>query len=560
MKIKRLYILPVVTLLALSCYEDKGNYDYNDDVNSLIVTIDRVYGSRKVASTFVIEPEVEQTHYKGTDNLRHSWWISHQELSKGEEVGTTPRLEIEIDPADPDFKYNYYIQYYITDTITGATRMFPTQLRIAMPYQGAWMVLHQQEDSPRLGSVEYVGDQTAIDNDAFYSETGNRLSGTGYSLGVMNGYNSNNRFGNNSVCMFYMFTSNPAESGFYAQDKGFQRLGNTTMMFPEDLPYFDASKVTACCRPQVSGGVIASNGEVFQGSVNAATMGRTELSPAAALDHTDYHITHATTASQVYLAFDGLHNRFFSVYTRENTWRGVWTGAPDRRQMGKFEYIAKHPTNVQSINPDNIGDDKQMVYLGPGYFTGRAVEIAPWQCFAMYAFAVGRTIPRSYVFEFSSRAMLTPGGADEPAPFSNYFVIDTPPGVTGSTPMASSWAFNRILFYAIGNRIYKLDFAASGGVSTMIYQHPNPEAKIVSFKMARSIDDPYNTFNEMLPAARTLGAGFNLPDGSGELVVLILNTAGIAEEGMFGDFPTIQRYSTSTNGQKFGEIKDIAYI
>lgn len=77
--------------------------------------------------------------------------------------------------------------------------------------------------------------------------------------------------------------------------------------------------------------------------------------------------------------------------------------------------------------------------------------------------------------------------------------------------------------------------------------------------MARGIEEDSYT-DELIPAARTLGVGFDMPDGSGEIVVLILSGSGKVEDGKYGDFPTIQRITHSDDGQKFGPIKDIAYI
>ena len=47
--------------------------------------------------------------------------------------------------------------------------------------------------------------------------------------------------------------------------------------------------------------------------------------------------------------------------------------------------------------------------------------------------------------------------------------------------MTSSWEYNNILFYAVGNEIYKLDF--STGQTTLIYSHPDASAEFVDLKM-----------------------------------------------------------------------------
>ena len=549
----------MITMLAFSCYEDKGNYDYDYSVNDINVVMRSVYGTRMEAQTFTITPTIEQSRYTGTDNLSFAWFVSDNPNEKGTEFGTDDHINIVIDPAEANFRYNRFFRLYITDVLTGIEQMFFTELRIAKPYEGAWMILHHQEGISRIASLEYLGNDMVIDNDAYYSKTGHRLSGTGYSLGVFHAYSP--KQGNSSLTAFFAFTSNPEESGMLAQDDNFRLVANTQRMFPVDLASFDPAKIYGC-RRMIGGGVIASNGYVFQGANNSGAMGRAVLDNAAAEDSPDFYISHIAMVSQSYLLFDGLNNRFLQLYTRDNTtWVG-WSGIPDMTR-GRIERIRNTPLNNQSIDPNNIGSDKQMVYMGSGHYLGFN-NTAPWQRYTMYAYAVNRDTPKSHIFVFHSRPMLTVGDNSDPAPFTEYYVIDTPAGVDGNTLMASSIEYNRILFYAIDNKIYRLDFALAESQPTLIWQHPDPGATPIALKFAddtssnRDIGSNYP--DAIFPLDRTLGIAYNMPDGSGELVVLVLNSAGRAEEGMHGGFPTVQRHTVSADGRKFGAIKDIVFI
>ena len=54
------------------------------------------------------------------------------------------------------------------------------------------------------------------------------------------------------------------------------------------------------------------------------------------------------------------------------------------------------------------------------------------------------------------------------------------------------------------------------------------------------------------PYERTMAAGVNLPDGTGEVVVLQLNTAGKVDNDTM--YPAVQEH------KGFGKIKDVTFI
>ena len=134
------------------------------------------------------------------------------------------------------------------------------------------------------------------------------------------------------------------------------------------------------------------------------------------------------------------------------------------------------------------------------------------------------------------------------------FTFNTPAGVNENTPMTSSWEYNNILFYAVGNEIYKLDF--STGQTTLIYSHPDDSAEFVDLKMgiegyvtATGFSD-YSLYGH--PYSRCLGAALNTQSGEGELVVLQLNSVGKVDEDH--KFPSVQVH------KGFGKIKEIEFF
>lgn len=530
-----------------SCYEDLGSYDYDETVNDLTIKLESVYGVRKMDTTFVIHPVITQTHRADNSNLRYVWTVNTEsDQKRGDTLSREETLSMVVNTKVTDFKYIYYIRLYVTDTITGGQQMIPTIFEITKPYEAAWMVLHRQDGITKLGSIEYIGNKMVSESDAYFKERGEHLKGQPGSLGVKVSAPMASYWGYGAASVLYCFTSDPEESGILRQDNGFELYGSIQKcIFPDHYAEFNTAnaKVSGC-----DGGALAiSNGRVFQGSGYGPRM--YGMFPAGEVTGT-YQITHSASGPHTHMAFDAAGHRFLHCYTSANYYfESRWEFNPENEIQAKMELITKDPQNATGVDLDNIGEDKEMVYMGGGYQYGQAM-IASWQRQAIYAFAKSKSTNKSYIFEFRCYPLTSRSDPDDSAPFSGFFTINTPAGVTTETPMASSSAFNRLLFYAVDNRIYRLDFGSINGSSTLIYQHPNA-AKTVRMIMAREGDQTTVKMVNGYPANRTLGVVFEMSDGSNnEVVILNLNNAGTLDS----DGIRIQGDGV------FGKIKDINFI
>ena len=141
------------------------------------------------------------------------------------------------------------------------------------------------------------------------------------------------------------------------------------------------------------------------------------------------------------------------------------------------------------------------------------------------------------------------------ATVSGRYDFPTPEGVDRQTPMASGPTYSNLLFYAVGNKVYRLDFTS--GNSTVIYQHEDASAEISALLMAHNSvfqndadTNGADTYGH--PFSRTLGVAVNTGDGQGQLIVLQLNTAGNVDSDH--TYPSTQVHTG------FGPITDIAFI
>lgn len=553
MKHIKFIALSSLLLFFFSCYEDLGNYTYNDNINQVKIQLDSIYGIPRKDTVLVIKPLITQTQRADNKNLRYVWRVnSKNNLVLGDTLSTADTLAIKIDLSDPNVKFKYWVRLYVTDTTNNAVQMYPTTIDVLKSYQGAWIALHEKNGSAALGSIEYMGKEPTVKLDAYYQENKTRLTGKPIRLGVMSVDASSSSFrawGYDAASVFFCFTSNPDESGLYRQDVGFKldRTMQELIFNPDYNEGWNPEKVLYY-GGDLFGSTAVSNGKVFQGSSYGPLM---YGMPIVKRIEPDYTITHATSAGHNHLFFDNIHKRFLVG----NTSQAFYYEKHD------FEYdyisnmwpISKNDTIAYPFNPDNIGNDKEMIYMGPGYWYGVG-KYNSEAFISFYALAQSTSQDSVYVYEFHGGAV-SGVTKDDPAAATGYFKLKKPSGMDKNTPCATSREYNRYLFYGVGNKIYKLDFGSIVASSTLIYEHPNPEMKASVMTFARPTfiteHSAADYANYGYPPFRSLGIAFHSSKGD-EVVVLNLNARGVIDKP--GKYPSTQTY------KGFGAIKDLKFL
>lgn len=557
MKNSIFYALILLTLFCTACYEDKGNYAYQD-INEVTIKVNSTYGVMKQneAIDYTITPEIVQT--TGDDNfsnLKFEWYVNtSSDQQKGEVLSTDPTLTIHIDPADPNFKTKYYIRFYVTDTSTEAVEMFPITLEVINPYENAWMVLHDIDNHAEVGSIEYLGGEMKVTPNALSRERGEPLKGLSVSLGSRKQdlYYPSYWGGLDVQTQFYVNTTNEEESGLINQADHFLLVASwSKIIFPEDFNGYIPNSVQFV--DSNTGSAMISNGKVFQGSGYSYLMFGMYPNEEVKADNANYYITKAFGMPHTAIGYDNIGHRFLHLYIQNNYWSGSSTFDPST-ERGNMEYIPAAPENA--ADPNNIGSDKEFVDFVGGYWYDKTA-MANWQRYGVYAYMFSKEIAKSYIYVFHAYPMTSSYDETDNAPVYALYTINTPNGITKDTPMTSGKAYNNILFYAVGNKVYKLDFGVTNGLSTLIYQHPDSEAEISCLQMAyegyvgyEDEDKKNETYGH--PYSRCMAVGVNLPDNKGEVIILQLNNAGKIDED--AKYPAIQTHTG------FGKIKDITFI
>ena len=534
----------ILGLLVASCYDDKGNYTYQE-VNTLDVSLNKVYSVRLDKDTTVtIIPQLSQSLQENEDNLEYTWLHSttnHNFYGHGkfDTVGLEQNLNFHIDPEAKNLAYAHYFRLNVYDRITDIEYPVNTTIELIKPYVGSWMILHRKNGQTELGSVEYIGGDIVVQEDAYYEETGKRFTGKPQAL--MSYTTSCKYYGTGSGWnMFTVITDDPVESGVYCQWKHFEKKDSLTrMVAPLAQNSFDFQHITLADGDGTASALLLSGGMLYQ-SPRAGKI----YEPAADLEG-EVNITLASKISNNALLYDEAGHRFAFYY---NTSDGLGVKKYDPLYFSESEentnLIKAIPTrdgNVSAVNPNKLPEDQKVLYLGTGYQSASA-----WT--SVYAYALAKNDTRCFVYEFNPRGF----NYSDNASFNGYYTINIPQGLDESAVFASTPPYSGLLFYASGNTVYRLDFKQAGGKATAIYTHAG--GKAVKMKFAKRYLSSSNAFDAYeFDVQYSLGIGFDMGNGKGDFVILNLSSTG-SVGGDSEHYPAKQVYTD------FGEITDFVFI
>ncbi|MCQ4905400.1 PKD-like family lipoprotein [Odoribacter splanchnicus] len=534
----------ILGLLVASCYDDKGNYTYQE-VNTLDVSLNKVYSVRLDKDTTVtIIPQLSQSLQENEDNLEYTWLHSttnHNFYGHGkfDTVGLEQNLNFHIDPEAKNLAYAHYFRLNVYDRITDIEYPVNTTIELIKPYVGSWMILHRKNGQTELGSIEYIGGDIVVQEDAYYKETGKRFTGKPQAL--MSYTTSCKYYGTGSGWnMFTVITDDPAEAGVYCQWKHFEKKDSLTrMVAPLAQNSFDFQHITLADGDGAASALLLSGGMLYQ-SPRAGKI----YKPAADLEG-EVNITLASKISNNALLYDEAGHRFAFYY---NTSDGLGVKKYDplyfiesEENTNLIKAIPIRDGNVSAVNPNKLPEDQKVLYLGTGYQYASA-----WT--SVYAYALAKNDTRCFVYEFNPRGF----NYSDNASFNGYYTINIPQGLDESAVFASTPPYSGLLFYASGNTVYRLDFKQAGGKATAIYTHAG--GKAVKMKFAKRYLSSSNAFDAYeFDVQYSLGIGFDMGNGKGDFVILNLSSTG-SVGGDSEHYPAKQVYTD------FGEITDFVFI
>lgn len=539
----------MLTSLLASCYEDKGNYSYDESITDISVKLNQSYGVRKADTemTYTITPEIK-TDDGDKSYLKYTWVMNTTSAnsSRNDTIGHDESLTLTMDPTDPNFVYKYYIKLYVTDTRTNTKTMAPTTLEVGKPFTKAWMVLHEKDDHAELGSVEYIGSVMMVTPDAYKQETGKDLTGKPVSLSYMQKQTKKSYWLYEADSQLFVTTTNSEESGLIDQTNKFKLMATWTQLFsPLQIGNVDFNNFQTQACPNY-GLLFCSKGHMFSQCGYSPFL--FQMSPEENLTG-DCSISKFAAGPHTALGYDNASHRFvhIALQSAPDFWGGYKpSGIKKNAPIMRIAY----KNGLDARDPNHIPENENVINIVNGYHyqrTGTAI----WQRYNCYAYSLAPG-NMSHVYVFSYYALTHTNEAI----MRDVFEFPTPEGINENTPMTSGATYNNIIFYAAGNKVYKLDI--STGSSKVIYQSDDARATISCLRIAvgqfswNDGNDNLGTDTYEQPYSRLLGVAVNKSDGTGELVVLQLNAAGKVDDDH--KFPSTQIH------KGFGKIKDIAFI
>ena len=547
----KLFVYILALFLFAACYEDKGNYDYAT-INKIAVGLDEAYSYRLDKDTTVtIVPRLIQSLQETKENLKYIWLhsiVNHNFYGHGkfDTVGTEENLRFHIDPNDEKLSYTHYFRLNVYDEQTGIEYPVNTTIKLIKPYDGAWMVLHAKDGQTELGTVEYVGGKMVVTEDAYYKETGKRFQGRPLCLGQFRG--SSKYYGPGyDWNMFSVITDQPREAGVYCQWKKFQKMDSLErMVAPTIRGSFDYQHVEMIDAGS-SWGAFCLSGGVFYQIPSAMKIYKAPVSPDLS---GSLNVTLGAKVGFSSLLYDQAGHRFcFYHNTNRNSSYdpNIFNESKDNPTTYSLKPIPVRDGNVRVVNPGQLSRDQKMLYVGAGY---QFEDITT----GFYGYGLSMKGQDScFVYEFNMRGVLS---ADYPS-FTGYYSLKAPQGLDENSCFASTRSYSGILFYAAGNKVYRLDFKQAGGKATLVYTHTGGKALKMKFARKGTVEDDdsgkilYTDYEFDLN--QSLGIAFDMGNGKNDFVILNLSATG-AIGADSENYPAKQVYTD------FGEINDFLFL
>ena len=544
-----IYILSLFLLAA--CYDDKGNYDYAD-INTVKVGLDEMYSFRLDKDTTIsIVPKLSQSMQENKDNLDFMWVHSViNEFIEGHDdndtISRVDTLRFRINPDDPDLAYMHYFRLNVYDRLTGINYPLNTTIKLMKPYDGAWMILHNENGHAALGAIEYMGNDIVKTQDAYYKETGRYLQGKALCMG--NYLTSFFPYGKGKTWnVFSVVTDQPEESGVFCQWKKFELMNSLDkMVYGPNQGRFNFSNVQLIDGEASWGAICLSDGVLFQSPI---AMKLYKANIASELGDNVW-IKYATKAGFSSMLYDEAGHRFcfYQNQSRETTGDPTrFNAANENPTSYKINPIPVRDNNVKEVDPNTLPVDQKMIWIGPGY------QFEPDYVRGSYAYGVSlKGVDSCFVYEFNMDGIASTVNG-YPA-FSGYYKLKLSSGVNENSCFAGTKPYSGILFYTVDNVVYRLDFKQSGGKSTPVYTHTGGKATIMKFAKKAQINSTYLDFsNYEFDPNRSLGVVFDMGNGTCDVVILNLSvTGGIGSDSE--NYPATQVYTG------FGEVKDILFL
>ena len=546
---KRVYTLllfvAILSLTAVSCFKDKGNYDYTPE-NRFEVTLQPEINNNE-ETYWVIKPtnapdsvpftvSVSQTLAADSTNLEVSWIILENETEERDTAyGFRHTFQF---PMGAD-RY-YEVALFVHDDLTGLSYRDDFSVRTRDPFLYAWVVLHGEEGNRRLGFLDYPAsnnfqDSATVVLDAYLNLHGERFFQNAELIAFTPG-----TFGDDNLLVLapsnawvmYPYTMNT----YYANETVYWASTPVNYSFVGSCQNMNGARMV----------LIAENGRFYVGD-RWGYLYEVDLDPDMPSNYTAtaaYAIAGSSTGAD--LVWDGVAHRFYFEKAGQATNTGYRMGST--AQSGIILRNISDGGNMPLTDAEL--ENMELLWLGkgiPDMLDNDRNETAT---------AIMRE--DNGAIHFIHFACETKPGTEVT---SDMFYIETEEveiaghEFTEDTHFAASNAFSNYLFFTDGTDVYRLDngpdkeivfITSLEGLTTVDGEPVGSINEIVDMKFRVEFrPTTVNEDHQMYVGAQVLTVAYNTADGGG-ITEIYLSTGGDLD------------HTTSYAG--FGPIVDITYM
>lgn len=151
MKLK--YIISAIFAIGIfACYEDEGNYDYQEINEISVDSLKEEYAVYMLADTLRISPILKFTQDSTTEGrFEYSWYLSPQQITDGKitKISDQRNLEYHVTAKEG----NYYLSLGVKDLKTGVEWLTHSTLRITTLFSNGWLILGEKNGEVALDMI-----------------------------------------------------------------------------------------------------------------------------------------------------------------------------------------------------------------------------------------------------------------------------------------------------------------------------------------------------------------------------------------------------------------------
>lgn len=483
-------------LLLSGCYDDKGSYDYHD-VNEVVIDLPTTVSVRldkKEAVSVKIEPKLSQTLEEGEAQLTYLWEREKKNslgLNEWTPCGEEKVCELSFNPEDVNpLAIRLRVQDHRED---GSEWYKQLTVQPIVPYGRSWFVLQYNEGKCVLGAVDGEGSGGVVIPDAYKLDMGKDLPIGGTPKYLLTDWMYGSPQGSIINAQQPVIFVGTDQDVYLMNAVSFKQVWKYRDMLHIKEVLHDENFVPEWLATQtystVLGEILSDNGKLYMANADGYSVYYPLVWENDA-DASEFKITKVAPLQGIgFILYDEQNHRFLKTGIYDDFMEGYYYnqyyrkyGMEDyfypNKTVKKLAKIGENPRVENVFDPDNIGDDKKMINMNMYYADGKYGVLAT--CFST-------SDRKIHVYDLNAAGF---GEEAKEAICAAKHTFDLPGGMSvDEVSVTACYLYGKTVFFAGGNKIYKVDFNRTIPKISLLYEHKDPNVRITGLKFKNSLYD-----------------------------------------------------------------------